>query len=116
MNNFAHNTARTLIAAAAVCAALVTGARADGVAQMHVKYADLDVTGSAGAAVLYQRIKGAAAEVCGVDAVGDLGRGAHAKACMDQAIAQAVAKVNAPALTGLYRAKVGGNTQLASIR
>ncbi len=113
MNNF---TTRTLLAAAALCAALVTGARADNVAQMHVKYADLDVTGGAGAAVLYQRIKVAATQVCGLDGERDLGRKAHAQACVDRAIAQAVAKVNAPALTGLYQTKAGGNTQLASIR
>jgi UrcA family protein len=116
MNITTNHTARVLIAAATVCAALVTGARADGVAQMHVKYADLDVAGGAGAAVLYQRIKVAATEVCGLDGERDLGRKAHAKVCVDRAIAQAVATVNAPALTGLYQTKLGGNTQLASIR
>jgi hypothetical protein len=35
---------------------------------------------------------------------------------VDRAIAQAVATVNAPALTGLYQTKLGGNTQLATIR
>jgi UrcA family protein len=116
MNKLTRNTSRVLVAAAALGAALVTGARADDVAERHVRYADLDIAGNAGAAVLYRRIKAAAATVCGIDGERDLARQAHAQACMDRAIAQAVSIVNAPALTGLYQGKVGGNTQLASIR
>ncbi len=119
MNKFTQNTqkaARVLVAAAAVCAALATGVRADDVAQAHVKYGDLNVAGGAGAAVLYQRIRVAASQVCGGDGERDLARKARAKACADRAIAQAVAAVNAPALTGLYQTKVAGNTQLATNR
>jgi UrcA family protein len=126
MNKFTHisrnveagrKTARVLIAAAAVCAALVSGARAGEVPQAHVKYADLNVGSAAGAAVLYQRIKSAAAQVCGVDGERDLGRRVQAKACETRAIAEAVAAVDAPALTGLYKThQVGGNTLLASAR
>ena len=110
MNKFTHNT----FIAAAVCAALVTGARAEDRAQLPVKYADLDVTNVAGAKVLYERIKFAAAQVCKADDQRDLAQWARARACVDRAIAQAVAKVDAPALTGLYQAHAHGNTQLAT--
>ena len=54
-------------------------------------------------------------EVCGADGERELARQVRANACVDRAIAQAVAAVNAPALTGLYQNKIGGRTQLASI-
>lgn len=110
-------TARALIAAAAVCAAMTGAARADGVRQMHVKYADLDVATGAGAAALYGRIKVAAARVCAMPGEGSLARLAQAKACEQRAIAEAVAAVGSPALTRAYQVKSGetGHTQLASI-
>jgi len=70
---------------------------------------------TAGATVLYQRIRGAAGQVCGVSSDRDLARGAQAKACAAHAVADAVAAVNAPALTSIYQATMGGTavTRLA---
>jgi UrcA family protein len=111
-----HKNAIGTVIAAALLAAFATGVQAEDVAQVHVKYADLNVNNPAGAAVLYQRIRAAAEKVCAMPGSRELDRAAQAKACMTKATADAVAAVNAPALTGLYEAKAAGNTRLASIR
>jgi len=104
-----------IAAAALLFTALTAGAQAADVPQVHVKYADLNVASSAGAAVLYQRIRSAADQVCGVPGNRDLARIEPAKACAAQAIAAAVAAVNSPALTSMYQVKMGGTavTRLA---
>jgi UrcA family protein len=67
---------------------------------MTVRFADLDATSAAGASVLYQRIKNAAASVCR-----DLEPGRQVALmepyanCLHQAIGNAVAKVDRPAVT-----------------
>ncbi len=70
----------------------------------------------AGAAVLYQRIRVAAGKVCAMPGSRELDVSAKVKACTAKATGDAVAAVNVPALTGLQQSKLGGNTQLASIR
>ena len=100
-------TTKTLfqaVFAATLVAALSIGARAADVAQVHVKYADLDISSPAGAAVLYQRIRFAATQVCGVADQRELARLANAKACADKAIADAVATVDNDTLTDVYQA------------
>jgi UrcA family protein len=112
MNIITHNTQkplRTVLAAAAVFAVLATGARADDVLKVHVKYADLDVATEAGATVLYRRIRNAADQACGKGEERDLAQVARAQACTDRAIAEAVAAVNVPKLTTLYDTKMGIN-------
>jgi UrcA family protein len=119
MDNRTHKTTRVLIAAAAaaaVCAALATGARADDRTQMVVKYGDLDVSHVAGAAVLLHRLKVAATLVCGADGPRKFLPDSPVGICMEHALAEAVATVNAPVLTGMYRSQVAGSTQLASRR
>ncbi|MGA9334690.1 MAG: UrcA family protein [Rudaea sp.] len=69
---------------------------------VYVKFADLDISTSAGAAKLYARIHAAAAGACSYywfksDAV-------EARCILD-ATANAVADVNAPALVAVYNAK-----------
>jgi UrcA family protein len=93
--------------AALSAAAAPTIALSDELPQRSVRFADLDLSQSAGAAVLYVRIKTAAAQVCDQHAVRSLGAFISTRRCVDQAIARAVAEVNEPALTGLYRAKTG---------
>ena len=115
MNTTRKNATWTVVATALV-AAFAAGAHAEDVAQVHVKYADLNVNRPAGAAVLLQRIQAAAKKVCTMPGSRELDRAAQAKACTTQATVNAVAAVNAPALTGLYQAKFGGGTKLASIR
>jgi UrcA family protein len=66
-----------------------------------VRFNDLDVTRTAGAKVLYSRIRAAARDVCDLSAGADPIRRVAVKACMDTAIDDAVRKVNAPALTAL---------------
>jgi UrcA family protein len=71
--------------------------------QTTVKYADLNVSNPEGAAALYARIQRAARQVCPVLDVRNLTSEAHA-ACVHKAIADAVAKVDQPALFAVYSA------------
>lgn len=81
-----------------------------------VKYRDLDVSRSPGAAALYGRIHAAAQKVC----LPFEGRGVsdktHMTACVKKAIADAVTTVNEPTLFAIYSAKTGTilSTRLAS--
>ena len=72
---------------------------------MVVNFADLDLSRSEGAAVLYQRLKGAADIVCAPLDDRDPERHLGFRACVQQAISTAVAKVDRPALTAYYEAK-----------
>ena len=76
------------------------------VATRTVKYGDLDLTRSAGAASLYSRIQYAANAVC-EPAVSSIPRESilPTRHCVEQSIARAVADVNAPALTSYYLSK-----------
>jgi UrcA family protein len=67
-----------------------------------VHFADLDLSRSEGATVLYQRLKGAAETVCAP--IDDR----RFKPCVQNAISTAVAKVDKPALTAYYEAKTNG--------
>ncbi len=107
-----------VVAAVALFAALAAGAQAADAPQVHVKYADLDVGTTAGATILYQRIRAAADQVCGVPGTWELARVRQVKACVARAVADAVAAVNAPALSGVYEVNrgVAPGTRLAAIR
>jgi UrcA family protein len=71
-----------------------------------VNFADLDLTRSEGAAVLYARIGAAAREVCLPATTWVPQLLFRAYRCREEAIARAVADVNAPVLTSYYLAKV----------
>ena len=73
-----------------------------------VHFADLDLSRSEGATVLYRRLKGAAQAVCAPLDGGDLARHWSFKVCVQNAISTAVAKVDRPALTAYYEAKTNG--------
>jgi UrcA family protein len=77
-----------------------------------VKYADLTVSNSDGAAALYDRIQRAASQVCRPFDGRELSRKAHMDACVHKAIADAVAKVNQPALFAVYSARNGQPTPI----
>ena len=83
---------------------------------VRVNFGDLDVSRPQGAAVLYSRIRAAAQKVCSPHEVGGLAAKMHLDACINKAISEAVTTVDAPALSGVYRAKVGTSlpTRLAS--
>jgi UrcA family protein len=67
-----------------------------------VKFADLDLRHSEGAAVLYTRISTAARAVCLPEYNWVMEMREISAQCRSQAIARAVAGVNAPALTTYY--------------
>jgi UrcA family protein len=86
----------------AVSLSAVSAADPNSSASINVKYADLNITSPAGAATLYERIRAAAVGACNffwfkTDA--DEAR------CVQQTIANAVTKVNQPALSAVYNAK-----------
>jgi UrcA family protein len=68
-----------------------------------VKFADLDLSHNQGAAVLYARIRSAAREVCLPEYNWVMEMRAISDQCRKQAIASAVADVNAPALTAYHQ-------------
>jgi UrcA family protein len=105
-----------VLAAAAACAVLASGVRAADVPQVHVNYADLDLNSSAGASVLYHRIRAAADRVCTTPGVRDLAEVARKEACMNRAVAEAVVSADSPRLTRLFEVKTGKTPamQLAS--
>ncbi len=76
--------------------------------QVTVKFADLDISRSQGAAVLYGRIRTAARNVCSPLDRGDPLENIEFNSCVRQSIADAVSAVNAPALTAVHAAKTGG--------
>jgi UrcA family protein len=113
----------TLAAVAAVCLAAVTaGAHADeaanAAAARTVRYAAINLNTQAGAAVLYNRIRNAAEQVCGDVGVRGLAEAAAAKACVDRAIFASVRSVNNPTLTTEYNTRIGAAQPItmASVR
>ncbi len=102
-----NNSFRGMIVAAALIAGFATAGQAADLPQVHVSYGDLNLSSEAGAAVLYQRIRNAAEQVCGTFGVRDLSAEAAAKACKARAIGEAVAAVHAPALSQVYEGKMG---------
>ena len=75
--------------------------------QEAVKYGDLNVSNPQGAAVLYSRIRAAAGRVCERHDDRDLAAMPLRNSCVRKAIADAVAKVDQPALSALYNTKNG---------
>jgi UrcA family protein len=75
--------------------------------QTTVKFADLNVSNPQGAAALYARIQRAARKVCPHVDARDLGSRGQMDACVNKAIAAAVAKVDQPALFDAYNAHNG---------
>ena len=72
-----------------------------------VSFKDLNTSSTEGAAVLYERIKSAANEVCGKRDRVELSQSHAIQACINQAVSRAVAQVDRPMLTSLYNAKTG---------
>ncbi len=77
------------------------------VSQRIVRFADLDITRSAGAATLYARITVAARAVCEPSlSIRELGFSSQTQECQEQAIEHAVTDVNTPALTSYHLMRV----------
>ena len=107
MNTSSPSTGLRDLIATAIFGALAStfsavSAAAPSSASITVKYADLNVASRSGALVLYERIRTAAQNACSyfwfkTDA--DEAR------CLQNTIANAVTKVNQPALSAVYNAK-----------
>jgi UrcA family protein len=67
-----------------------------------VSYADLDITRTAGAQKLYQRITGAAKRVCGRGDSRSLDVLRLQQQCMTKAVSDAVRDVDSPLLTAMH--------------
>ncbi len=93
----------TLGAFACSLAAVCIAAEPTDPPQRTVKFADLNISNPEGAAVLYARIQRAALEVCHSIDERNFNSSAH-DACLHDAIADAVAKVNCRALFIVYNA------------
>ena len=86
---------------AALCSALSTSVEAEDAPSKTVRFSDLDITKSDGAKVLYNRIRAAAQDVCGLSAGTDPIQRMATKGCIEKAVDKAVKDVNAPMLTQL---------------
>jgi UrcA family protein len=74
-------------------------------ASVTVSFADLDLTKPQGTAILYRRIRNAAQAVCGPVDIALQEERAYWTRCVDESIANAVAKVGNTSLTAYYLAK-----------
>jgi UrcA family protein len=83
-----------------------------------VKFGDLDISHPQGAARLYLRIRAAAQHVCAPFDGSGLSAKSHLDACVNKAVADAVAKVGSPELSDVYSARTGRGvaTRVASLQ
>jgi UrcA family protein len=108
MNTTTSTPLHTVVAGAILSAlafSVATVSRADDGAappQVIVKFADLDVSTSQGAAALYRRIHSAAVDVCSRMYVIEQAYRLHKDACLQQVIGDAVIKVDRPALSAVF--------------
>jgi UrcA family protein len=72
-----------------------------------VRFKDLNLSSTEGAAVLYGRIKSAANDVCGKGDRFNLSQARTIQVCINEAVSRAVAQINSPMLTSLYQDKTG---------
>lgn len=118
-NRFHCLVATSLFSVLSLNLAAALPAAADGFDALKeiVKYDDLDVSRSPGAAVLYGRIHAAAQKVCSPFEGRSVSDKTHT-ACVKKAIADAVTTVNEPKLFAVYSAKTGTmvSTRLASLQ
>jgi UrcA family protein len=111
MNTTTSTHLRTLVAGAILSAmafSFATASRADDGTtppQVIVKFGDLDVSTSQGAAALYGRIHGAAVNVCSQMYVSEKAYKWHRDACLQKVIGDAVINVNRPALSAVFASK-----------
>lgn len=82
----------------------------DDAKQYVVRYSDLDLSKSAGAAALYARLQQAARAVCAPFEGRQLALATQHRACMDRAVAGAVAEVNRPLLSAYHQLRTKGRT------
>jgi UrcA family protein len=112
MNTIATSSPLRSLIAAAIFSAVASGFSAASLAsddtdvpQLVVKYGDLDLSSPQGATALYRRIGYAAEQVCPNLQSAAVSLQGQARACIHKAIADAVIKVNQPALFTEYNAR-----------
>jgi UrcA family protein len=97
---------RTLVALAATAFTFVGSAAVAAPAtvthEATVNYADLNLESPAGIDKLYARLRTAARQVCGSAERSDLAASMYVAECRAKAVAQAVAKIDNPALTARH--------------
>lgn len=81
----------------------------EGVQRYVVRFADLDLSKTAGVAALYARLGHAARLVCGVADSREMGIAAINRACIAQAVANAVTGVNSPLLSQYHQLHTKGD-------
>jgi len=95
-----------LLGPLSACADVYAAPAGYDVATRTIKYGDLDLARSAGAATLYSRIQNAARAVCEPATSSRAWESIRlTHRCVEQSIARAVADVNSPALTSYYVSK-----------
>ena len=80
----------------------------DGAKQYVVRFPDLDLSKLAGATALYARLRHAARVVCDPLESREMGIAAKYRACVAQAVADAVASVNRPILSEYHQSQTKG--------
>jgi UrcA family protein len=75
---------------------------------VEVRFSDLDLTRSEGAAVLYERLHAAAKTACASLDARDLASQMRFKDCVQTGVGSAVAKIDRPVLTAYYKAHTNG--------
>jgi UrcA family protein len=115
MNTFNSHAAFRSVALVAVLVLGATRALAgpEAVYSIKVGYSDLDLNTQAGATTLYDRIRGAARQVCGYEGQTFTDQ-ALWRSCFNGAISDAVATVNNPRLTALHQGKSPAMTAMLS--
>ena len=111
------STTSRMVRAAAVLALASVGIATAGAANaasteapsLRVNYSDLNLSNPSDAHLLYRRLKGAAADVCGNVDSRDLQAYSHFQLCYRSALERAVQQVNAPELLAVYRTEASRN-------
>ena len=80
-----------------------------GALQAKVKYSDLNVSSTSGAATLYNRIRSAAESVCHPFNNRDFASQKLLAACVHEAMSNAVKEIDQPTLSAIYNAKTGAS-------
>jgi UrcA family protein len=104
LKSIQHSSLWSVAFTSVVCLLAASAASADpaAVRSVSVNYRDLNLSTINGAITLYERLKGAARRVCDGPVTG-VAAYREWRSCYDAAIADAVAKVNSPLLTSVYR-------------
>jgi len=96
---------------ALTCASLSVSAepveKGGNIADVTVRYADLDLNTAAGVEELYARLRAASRSVCNVGERRSLAEAMAAKSCYRQVLGAAVDGTKSPSLAALYRADAG---------